>query len=147
MRPEPYLDAENKLVRTDAWREQEYIDLWSVPHFLSGMLVGFSLFYAGTSPITSFFLAFMLLTAFEMWEAWMEIKETLTNRVMDVVIGMISFTPVFFLAASFPQWAVLLGFAVTGAADAFLSFLGWRASIRATALEVKLRAAKSLPPR
>jgi len=147
MQKEPYLDADNKLVRTDAWREQDYIDLWSLPHFLSGMLVGFALFYAGTSPITSFITAFMLLTAFEMWEAWMEIEETLTNRVMDVIIGMASFTPVFFLATSFPQWEVLSVFAVTGVADGILSFLGWRASIRATAFEAKLRAAKGLPPR
>src|SRR3990167_4615278 len=102
------LDREGKLVRTDIWREGKYLDLWSVPHFLSGMAVAFGLFFLDFATNAAFIIAILLLVAYEMFEVIAKIEETRWNRVLDVVVGMASFTPTFLLAPHFNQPYVIV---------------------------------------
>lgn len=134
------LTHEGKLVRTDAWREGEYLDLWSVPHFLSGMVVAFALFFLGFEARSAFVIAFLLLVGYEMFEAIVKIEETRWNRVLDVVVGMVSFTPTFLLVPKIDLGLAMYVCAVTVFVDAVLSYSGWRASQKAAALEERLRA-------
>lgn len=134
------LDREGRLVRTDIWREGKYLDLWSVPHFLSGIAVAFALFFLGFAANAAFVIAFLLLVAYEMFEVIAKIEETRWNRVLDVVVGMASFTPTFLLLPNFPRSSAVGIFIVVVAADSILSFFGWRASAKAAALEKSLRA-------
>src|SRR3989344_7912925 len=90
---------ETLFIRTDMWREGEWLDLWSVVHFLSGMSVGFVIYLMRFDPLASVVIALLLFTTYEMWEAMVHIKETPANRFMDVVVGMVSFTPTFFYIA------------------------------------------------
>ena len=134
------LDRQGRLVRTDIWREGKYLDLWSVPHFLSGMAVGFALFFLEYSANAAFVIAFLLLVAYEMFEVIAKIEETRWNRILDVVVGMASFTPTFLLVPSAPRpWAIGI-FASVIVLDSVLSFFGWRASQKAAELERSLRA-------
>lgn len=134
------LNREGKLVRTDIWREGEYLDLWSIPHFLSGMAVGFALFFLDYTGSAAFVIAFLLLVAYEMFEVIAKIEETRWNRVLDVVVGMTSFTPTFLLLPSVPQGWAIGAFAVVVVLDSVLSFFGWLASHKAAELEKTLRA-------
>lgn len=134
------ITRDGKFIRTDIWREGEYLDLWSVPHFLSGMAVAFSLFFFGFATNAAFIIAFLLLVAYEMFEIIAEIEETRWNRVLDVVVGMLSFTPTFLLAPNFPQGFVVAAFILVVAIDSVLSYFGWLASQKASTLETKLRA-------
>lgn len=129
----------NKFERTDIWREGQWLDLWSVVHFLSGILVGFGLYLCHFGGIASFLVALLLLTLYEMWEALVKIEETLSNRFMDVVVGMASFVPTFYLLAprlSMPLFVlVCIG---VGALDLTMSTFGWRASQKAAELQHKM---------
>lgn len=132
--------SRGKFVRTDIWREGEYLDLWSVPHFLSGMAVALILFLFGFATNAAFIIAFLLLVAYEMFEAIVKIEETHWNRILDVVVGMVSFTPTFLLAPQFPRMQVIMACTVVLALDGILSFFGWRASQKASVLESAVRA-------
>ncbi|MBL8157999.1 hypothetical protein JNK62_00485 [bacterium] len=134
------LDREGRLVRTDIWREGEYLDLWSVPHFLSGMAVAFALFFLDYTGSAAFVIAFLLLVAYEMFEVIAEIEETRWNRVLDVVVGMASFTPTFLLLPGIPRGWAIGAFIVVLILDSVLSFFGWLASHKAATLEKTLKA-------
>lgn len=135
-----FLTRDGKFVRTDIWREGEYLDLWSVPHFLSGMCVGLALFFLGFDTGAAFVISFLLLVAYEMFEVIAHIEETRWNRTLDVVVGMVSFAPTYVLAPRFATTALVSVFVVVLAVDAVLSIFGWRASQKAAVLEAKLRA-------
>lgn len=134
------LDQEGRLVRTDIWREGAYLDLWSVPHFLSGMVVAFVLFFLNYTGSAAFVIAFLLLVAYEMFEVIAKIEETRWNRVLDVVVGMLSFTPTFLLLPDVPRSWAIGSFIIIALLDSILSFFGWQASAKAAELEKALRA-------
>lgn len=135
-----YLDQGGKFVRTDVWQEGKWLDLWSVIHFLSGITMGFLPKYLGLDIFPAYIIAFLLLVLYEMFEAIAKIEETRSNRVMDVVVGMISFMIAYYIHPfiSEPAGAYLLMwfFALTSV----ISFMGWRASQKAAVFEKKLRA-------
>lgn len=128
------------LRRTDAWREGEYLDLWSVPHFLSGIALGLVLVFFEFDVRSSFVIGFILLVLYEMFEVIVQIDETRWNRTLDVVVGMVSLTPTVYLAPSLTPYELGVVFAIIAGLDAVLSFFGWRASHKAGVLEKKLRA-------
>ena len=135
-----YLTKDGRFVRTDMWREGKWLDLWSVVHFLSGMSVGLGFFFLRLDPLGASALAFVCFVAYEMWEKLMDIFETPQNRIMDVVVGMVSFLPTFFwLAPQFTRRELVLVFAVVFVTNVSLAVLGWRASQKAAVLEQRLR--------
>lgn len=127
-------------VRTDRWREGEYFDLWSVPHFLSGIALGLFLIFFEFDFRSAFVIGLILLVIYEMFEVIVEIHETRWNRTLDVVVGMASLTPTIWFAPTFPVVQIVWAFAVVMILDATLSFFGWRASQKAAILERRLRA-------
>ncbi len=131
---------DGRFVRTDIWREGEWLDLWSVVHLLSGASVGFTLYALRLSALASVLLAFLLFVAYEMWEKIVEIEETPANRFMDVVVGMVSFLPTFFLfAPPLPETVFILVFGFVLTANIVMSVFGWIASQKAAVLEKHLR--------
>ena len=128
-------------VRTDIWREGEWVDLWSVVHFLSGMSVAFGLYLLHFDAIAATVIAFLGLTLYEMWEALVKIEETFPNRCMDVVVGMASFLPTyFFLIPHLTHIGFPPVFGGVLMMNIVISALGWRASQKAAQLEKTLRA-------
>ena len=87
----------------------------------------------------AFIIAFLLFVAYEMFEVIAKIEETRWNRTLDVVVGMVSFTPTFLLSPVFAREYVVTTFVIVLVVDAVLSYFGWRASQKATVLETKLR--------
>src|SRR3989344_6531260 len=90
-----HLSRKGKFIRTDIWREGDYLDLWSVPHFLSGLLVGFLLYFTHIEFLPACLISVLLLIMYEMFEVLIEIEETWMNRILDVVVGMMSFSLAF----------------------------------------------------
>jgi hypothetical protein len=131
---------DRKFERTDIWREGKWIDLWSVPHFLSGLSIGLGFFILRIDILGSIALVLVSLVAYEMWEAMVRIQETPTNRFMDVVVGMVGFLPAFFLfAPRLSEAPLVLTFVGVLAVDIVMSVFGWRASQKAAALEQQMR--------
>ncbi|MDB5187622.1 MAG: hypothetical protein JWO50_142 [Candidatus Kaiserbacteria bacterium] len=128
-------------VRTDMWREGSWLDLWSVVHFLSGICVAFGLAFFHFGANATVVIALLLLIAYEMFEVIAKIDETVTNRIMDVVVGMISFTPVFlFVIPHLTRNQFYEFFIPILALDIFLSVIGWRESQKASELQKKVRS-------
>lgn len=129
-----------RLVRTDIWREGTYLDLWSIPHFLSGMSVALGLFILGLSFYAAMIVGFFMLVAWEFFEYFADIEEGRMNSLMDVVVGMASLVPTFIWAGDQSFQAVVVAFAAVTAIDLMLSTFGWMASHKAHVLERKLIA-------
>lgn len=128
------------LVREDIWREGEYLDLWSVPHFLSGLSLGLALLLLGFDTLSAVLIAFVLLCAYELFEYVAKIEEGRANAIVDIVVGMGSCVLALLFAPQFAHEHVLTLLVVALVADAILSFFGWRESQKAAALEMRLRA-------
>ena len=138
-------DPDGIFVRTDIWREGEWLDLWSVVHFLSGMSVGFVLYLFHFDTRATVVIAFILFTAYEMWEALVKIEETFPNRCMDVVVGMVSFLPTyFFLIPHLTTKGFISVFGGVLMMNLVMSTLGWQASAKAAQLERVVRAKYAL---
>lgn len=136
------MEAQTKVryIRTDIWREGKWLDLWSVVHFLSGISVAFGLALVFDFLAASV-IAFLMLVAYEMWEAMVQIHETPQNRFMDVVVGMASFMLAH--AIGFPASGTTTfyaAFAVILMVNVGLAAVGWRASQKAAELEKRMLA-------
>lgn len=131
---------QGKLIREDIWREGEYLDLWSVPHFLSGLAVGLGLHLSGLDMLAGVLVAFVLLSAYELFEYVADIDEGRANAILDIVVGMGSCVLALTYAPQFPHDRVWLFFTVVLLTDGILSFLGWRESRKAAVLEARFRA-------
>lgn len=134
-----YLDRDGKFVRTDIWREGEYLDFWSVPHFLSGIALALALHLLGFGFFPAIIFGFLLLVAYEAFEYLARIEETRWNRILDVVVGMASFVPTLYIAPSYGAFELALAFTTVAAIDSLLSYFGWKASQKADVLEGALR--------
>ncbi len=135
-----HLTRDDRLIRTDIWREGKWLDLWSVVHFLSGASVGFAFYLVPFSALASVIIAFLALTAYELWEKMVQIEEMVTNRIMDVVVGMMSFLPTYFILAPrlpLTSFIIVFGFVLT--ANCVFSVFGWIASQKAAQLQMRVR--------
>lgn len=129
-----------KLVkRTDIWREGEYLDLWSVPHFLSGALLACFIYLLHINFFYSIILATILLTAYEIFEIKIGIWETDWNRRLDVIVGLTSFIPTILLISDWDFLEVFVFGLFLSVIDGTLSFIGWSASHKAMLLENKIK--------
>jgi len=134
------LVRDGRFRRTDIWREGKWLDLWSIVHLLSGISLGLGISFFHFGAPASITIVFLLLTAYEMWEAMVKIAETPQNRFMDVVVGMASFLPTFlFFAPALQEPPFILAFGTIVTANIVMSALGWRESRKAAALEHRLR--------
>src|SRR3989344_99725 len=134
-----HLTRDGRFVRTDIWREGKWLDLWSVVHLLSGASVGFSITWLGFGFAASAVIAFLLFVTYELWEAMVKIHETPQNRSMDVVAGMVSFVPTFFLMQGLSGSSFILMFGFVLTVNVVLATAGWLASRKAEEFEQRLR--------
>ena len=90
----------------DTWKHGRYVDLWSVVHFLSGLLIGTGLYWLGLSFLWACAAAFTLVLLWEVYEWVLGIVEVTPNVLLDIVIGIVGF-----LCAAY--WHYGLGMPVT----------------------------------
>ena len=123
------------------WREGKWLDLWSVVHILSGITAGLGLYLLHLNSSSALVLALTTFILYEIWEAFVRIEETFTNRIMDILAGMTGFLPAFFLLPPQTTYAMLVcAFVVVFTLNVAMSIVGWRASQKAAALKVRMRA-------
>jgi hypothetical protein len=124
--------------RTDIWREGEYLDLWSVPHFLSGALLACLVYLLHLDFWYATILATILLIAYEIFEIWAGIWETFWNRNFDVIVGLASFIPATLVIQDWSFWSVFILALCVGVPDAILSTWGWSVALKGKVLEQKI---------
>jgi hypothetical protein len=75
----------------DRWKKGRVLDLWSIPHFLLGILCAFIPFYSHLTFEYVFVSMVVLAFLWEIGEYIAGIKETIWNNIADVLLPIISF--------------------------------------------------------
>jgi hypothetical protein len=93
----------------ECWKEGRYADLWSINHFLSGVVLGALLLTFGVSFGWSLLISLVLFVGWELVEILMGIKEHMPNMVTDVLFDMAGFLAVaWYLSAIAPlSWTAI----------------------------------------
>ena len=79
------------------WKEGKYFDLWHVNHFLAGVLLASATIIFKIDLFWGFVVSFILMVAWEFFEYFSKIHETMFNRCMDVILSTISFILIVYL--------------------------------------------------
>lgn len=80
-----------ELYKRDYWEQGRGLDLWSVPHFLFGVLMAMLPPLLDISFMTAFALMMILALVWEVYEKIIGIKETLLNILFDVILPVVGF--------------------------------------------------------
>lgn len=75
----------------DYWEEGKYIDLWSINHVLSGVVLGAFLFNFGIPFWWALAFSLLLFILWEVVEVIVHIKEHPSNMITDVVCDALGF--------------------------------------------------------
>jgi len=74
------------------WSEGRYVDLWTIPHILAGVLLGGFLYWLGVSFIINLLITTLLVIAWEFFELhFLGVHEHFTNSLTDIVVALIGF--------------------------------------------------------
>ncbi|MCX6819681.1 MAG: hypothetical protein NT019_00095 [Candidatus Adlerbacteria bacterium] len=90
------------LQRRSTWRGK-YVDLWSVPHVISGVVIAYLLFFFDFSFYVSFWIALSIGIGWELFEriTRMSRTEAYTNSLGDIATAQLGFVAAFFLLQKF----------------------------------------------
>jgi len=81
-----------KKIKRDWWQKGRAFDLWSIPHFIFGILTAFLPPLAGFSFLTALALTLILAMLWEIYEKFADIKETIENSLLDIILPIVAFT-------------------------------------------------------
>jgi len=109
--------------------EGRYWDLWMLMHLISGIAGGFSnVFFQLTSPQV-YALAFGMMVAWEAGELALKVRESMSNRLIDVAVGMVGvwvalrLTPALTVPQQRLAFAVMLTLGLVGMAFGVRAYL------------------------
>ncbi|MES3005207.1 MAG: hypothetical protein V4690_03835 [Patescibacteria group bacterium] len=77
-------------------KEGKYVNLWSVNHFLSGVVFAGWIFKIWSNLWLVFLMYFILALAWEVYEVYIGEFELFGNKIMDVVTGVLGFWMVYY---------------------------------------------------
>ena len=79
------------------WKEREFLDLWHLNHVLAGGLLAFASSYYKLQFLTGLMVTFILSLSWEVYEVIKHIKESIPNRILDIVTTFAGFFIIFFI--------------------------------------------------
>ncbi|MEO5635017.1 MAG: hypothetical protein ABIR14_00285 [Candidatus Paceibacterota bacterium] len=82
----------------DIWKEGKYLDLWSVNHFLSGVVFTGWMLFLHFESFTILFSYLFVAIGWEVFEKFRGIHEHMGNRVVDVIVGVLGVFTVYIFA-------------------------------------------------
>lgn len=121
-----------------SWREGRFFDAWMLVHFASGIAGGFSNVFFSLAALKVFAIGFGLMVLWEVLEALAGVREALSNRVMDVVVGLAGVGVALGIAPRLSVGAERAAFVVTIGAG----LVGMAFGVRARRRRVKAGIAK-----
>ena len=113
----------------DWWKKGRALDLWSIPHFLFGILMGFLPFFIDVSPFVAGLLTVILAVLWEMGEKFVGIKETVLNSIFDIVLPIFAFIITSYVLRVYPLHPdeLLVAVGATLILYVFTNVSGWLA--------------------
>lgn len=88
--------------KKDHWQKGKAFDLWSIPHFLFGILMAFTPELIGISLRTGLALTVILAMLWEVYEKFIDIKETPQNILLDVLLPISAYSLTSYMLFIFP---------------------------------------------
>jgi hypothetical protein len=73
------------------WSEGKHVDFWFFNHFFSGFLLASLLIFLETPYWLNLLLLFLLMVLWEVFEYQHEVRERLSNRIIDLLVGLLGF--------------------------------------------------------
>src|SRR3972149_10728886 len=89
-------------IKRDWWQKGRAFDLWSSPHFLFGILMATLPPLTGISFLTALTLTIVLAMLWEIYEKFVDIKETIQNSLLDIVLPVVAFTLTSYVLRMYP---------------------------------------------
>jgi len=80
--------------------EGAFIDMWSIPHFLTGVVIALVLVLLNTTFLTGFLITLFIATGWELFEITFKIYEIPTNSIVDIILSLIAYSLFFYI----PRW-------------------------------------------
>lgn len=117
------------LNRRSTWRGK-YVDLWTVPHLISGIVIGYVLYFFNAGFVSGFWIALSIGIGWELFERITRLSRTeaYTNSISDIVAAQIGFVGAFCVLQKFnspsTEAPIVIFLCV---AFGTLCLLGWRA--------------------
>ncbi|MFH1307699.1 MAG: hypothetical protein ABIH72_02515 [archaeon] len=110
------------------WREGKYIDSWSIIHLLSGFGLGVILLLILKLPfLNTILVTISLLILAEILEP---AKETIENRISDVLIGFLGFILAFIAYLNLNKEILLITSTFMFLIWGTLNIIGWKTLIK-----------------
>lgn len=84
--------------RRSTWRGM-FIDLWTVPHCISGVVIGYLIYFFTISFSVGFWIALCIGIGWELFERITRLSRTeaYTNSIFDIVAAQVAFCGTFYL--------------------------------------------------
>ena len=113
----------------DWWKKGRAFDLWSIPHFLFGILMAFLPPLADISFGFALSLTLVFAVLWELFEMIIGIKETVLNSLLDVFLPIVGYiiTSYIILSYSYHQDDLTVIAVAVLAVYIFTNLSGWRA--------------------
>lgn len=86
----------NKKWYIKIWDEGEYFDLWSLTHFMLGLILAKITHLIKMNFLGSIFFILFLITVWEIIEIKLNVRETQINRILDIILGLCGFFVFFY---------------------------------------------------
>lgn len=78
--------------KRDRWKRADSFDMWSIPHFLFGVLTAFLVPLGGQTISTALILTVLIAVLWEIYERLAKIRESIQNSLLDVILSVVAFT-------------------------------------------------------
>lgn len=112
------------------WKEGRYLDLWVLPHAMTGVTGGFSNVFFDLSIPMVFLVGLLLMVIWEVVELAMGIRENWENQLLDVIVGLVGAGIALAIASQLGHRARVGAFGVSLVIMVVSGVLGWLASRR-----------------
>jgi len=80
----------SKKPKRDWWQKGRALDMWSIPHFLFGVLTAILAALLNLSFIAMLALTTGIATLWEIGEYFFDIEETFLNRMFDIILPIVA---------------------------------------------------------
>jgi hypothetical protein len=104
--------------------EGKYFDLWMLVHLISGVAGGFSSVFFRLSTLGVFAVAAIVMLLWELGEYLMGVRESWSNRVLDIAVGLLGVGAALWVAADWSRSNRLAAFWTAFGLAAVLGALG-----------------------
>ena len=114
------------------WFLKEYLDWWSIPHFLFGVVMALGALVFVWPLEIAFVATLFVALLWERFERRIRIHETKRNAKMDVILPLLAFGLTVFLMSRMPTQAIedRQAFFLTAVfLYLFVNFIAWRAKM------------------